>query len=152
MLMSTAGRWQFEIVSYNDTPPYPLLLLEPGADSAHQRIAAVLTGAGLAVLNPWEWRNGLWPLAVRCRVQAAADGTLLTVDAAGNKLFCVGAATSVPEEWLVAALHRRQVLFVLLPRSAATGAPDRVLDDVTRLDELAAQHWLLIGCTAATVT
>lgn len=147
--MSLAGRWQFELVSYDDdATPYPLLLLEPGGPDEHRCLVAVLARAGLAPLNPWEWRHGLWPLAAGCRVLAAADGTGLIVAAAGHHLRVGTGPLAMPEDWIATTAERRQTLLILLPPRAA-GEPRTLVTDIPDLDELAQRHRYLIGLAAA---
>ena len=149
MSISLAGHWQFELVAYDDdATPYPLLLLEPAGNDEHRCLAAVLNRAGLEPLSPWEWRHGLWPLAAGCRILAAADGTALTVAAAGKQLRVGTGPLALSEDWVATTAERQQTLLVLLPPPAPGEAGTHVTD-IPDLDELARRHQYLIGLATA---
>ncbi|MEU5260673.1 hypothetical protein [Amycolatopsis sp. NPDC021455] len=140
------SRWQIDVLVYEDTSSYPVLLLQPGRPADHRRLFGMLTEAGLAAPTAWEWERGLWPLAAGCRVELSEGSPAVTVCVSGHRLT-VGLQLTEPSlPWVCAADQQRQVLFVLIPPRPGASA-ELIIDDVGQLGVSAQRR----GCLAGTI-
>ncbi|WP_410675941.1 hypothetical protein [Amycolatopsis sp. cmx-4-68] len=140
------SRWQIDVLVYEDTSSYPVLLLQPGRHDDHHRLSRMLVRAGLAVPTTWEWERGLWPLAAGCSVELSEGSSAVTVHVGGHSLTVGLQFAEPPLPWLCAACRQQQVLFVLLPPNPHT-SEDLIIDDVGKLSVSAQRR----GCLAGTI-
>ncbi|SFW85498.1 hypothetical protein [Amycolatopsis australiensis] len=139
------SRWQIDVLVYEETSSYPVLLLQPGHPGDHGRLHGILRRAGLAAPTAWEWERGLWPLAAGCRVELSDGPAAVTVHAGGYRLTVGFELVEAPLPWLTAARRQQQVLFVLLP----PGPPaDALIADDASLMHTAAER---AACLAGTI-
>ncbi|OXM61174.1 hypothetical protein [Amycolatopsis vastitatis] len=139
------SRWQIDVLVYEETSSYPVLLLQPGRHDDHLRLFRMLRATGLAVPATWEWERGLWPLAAGCHVELSEAPSTVTVHVGGHRLSVGLGLTEPPLPWLCAACRQQQVLFVLLPPHPCTNADALIIEDVGRLGSSAQRHGCLAG-------
>ncbi|GHG50791.1 hypothetical protein [Amycolatopsis bullii] len=80
------SRWQIDVLVYEETSSYPVLLLQPGRPEDHCRLFGMLARAGLAVPTAREWERGFWPLAAGCRVELSEGSSAVIVHVGGHSL------------------------------------------------------------------
>ncbi len=143
------SRWQIDVLVYEETSSYPVLLLQPSRPEDHRRLFGMLSRAGLATPTTWEWERGLWPLAAGCHVEVAEGPTGVTVHVGGHRLTVGLQVAEPPLPWLCAACRQRQVLFVLLPpgpgADADADADALIVEDVANLSMSAGRRGCLTG-------
>ncbi len=140
------SRWQIDVLVYEGTTSYPVLLLQADRSEDHRRLLGMLAGAGLAVPSAWEWERGLWPLAAGCRVELSEGPAAVVVHVGGHSLTVGFRLAEPPLPWLCAACRQQQVLFVLLP-PCAHPSEELIIDDVGELSVSAQRR----GCLAGTI-
>lgn len=138
------SRWQIDVLVYEETSSYPVLLLQPGRPEDHGRLVEILEDAGLAVPTTWEWERGLWPLAAGCRVELSEGSSAVTVHVGGHSLTVGLEFAEPPLPWLCAACRQHQVLFVLIPPGSPT-SDELIIDDVGKLSVSAQRRGWLAG-------
>ena len=115
-------RTQFELLTYDGRVMHPVLFLQPDDPFDHLGLFRLLAAAGLALPAAWEWRGGLWPFSVTCRLELMGDPATVLVVAHGRPVT----AGLPPAEWAAAVLAGERALLVLLP-------PDREAGDIENL-------------------
>jgi hypothetical protein len=141
------SRWQIDVLVYEETSSYPVLLLQPGHHDDHHQLFRMLLHAGLAVPTVWEWERGLWPLAAGCHVELSEAPSTVTVHVAQHSLTVGLEFAEPPLPWLCAACRQQQVLFVLLPPQPHANADALIIEDVSELGRSAQRR----GCLAGTI-
>jgi hypothetical protein len=147
---SLPSRWQLDLVTYGDSSPFPVLLLQPSDPANHRELALLLARAGMAVPLAWEWECGLWPLVTGCIVELDAGLESVSVHVLGRKLSVGFVPARPPIPWAHAARTCGQVLFVVVPAQWSPPGSELVDDDITQLGTREGRRACLAGAVRVT--
>ncbi len=110
-----------------------MLVLQPSDHHDHQVLSGLLASAGMTTPSPWEWENGLWPLAAGCSVELTEAAESVSVVVGGDRLSVGYGTLDAPSPWIHAVYRQRQVLFALVPARWSASDAQVVDHDVTLL-------------------
>jgi hypothetical protein len=131
-------RTQFELLTYDGRLMHPVLFLQPEDPFDHLGLFRLLASAGLALPAAWEWRGGLWPFSVTCRLELTGEPTTVLVLAHDRPVT----AGLPPAEWAEAVVAGERALVVLLP-------PDHEAGDIETIAVQQRRRACLAGSVAA---